>query len=46
MMWRVAPVPVSSPHHAEGAPGPSLLGTGGWKHHAAQAPRLEYSRTV
>jgi REP element-mobilizing transposase RayT len=25
---RVAPVPVRSPVHAEGAPGPSLLGTG------------------
>jgi hypothetical protein len=27
-IWRVAPVPARSPHHAEGAPGPSLLGTG------------------
>ena len=25
---RVAPVPVRFPNHAEGAPGPSLLGTG------------------
>jgi hypothetical protein len=27
--WRVAPVPATLPHHNEGAPGPSLLGTGG-----------------
>src|SRR5580698_1968843 len=26
--WRVAPVPMIVPSHAEGAPGPSLLGTG------------------
>jgi hypothetical protein len=26
--WRVAPIPVTVPNHAEGAPGPSLLGTG------------------
>ena len=51
---RVAPVPLRSPDHAEGAPEPALslpkgslaFGDRGWKRHAAQPYRLEYSRSV
>ena len=41
---RTAPVPVRSPVHAEGAPGPSLLGT--WESTKAQESRITPKNAV
>jgi len=41
--WRLASVPMIAPNQAEGAPGPSHLGTGdGWAHVSQAAGRLPH----